>query len=210
MGSMFNFGSQNQTVSGSSTSTTSIDTEGLDYLMKELLKSTQGLASVTQGQMTSGLYNSSTNTLLANDLVTQAAGYAASKNATTTTNTSGHTNQKSASASTVICTHMHTLGLMTQQEYIASFEAPRTVEELRGYQIWAVPLVKYLRKNTYIGRTFIGPVFYSLAIGRNRWYAGTRSVSGFFAVKIIQPFCGFLGKYFVKNSIDTGVLYNAR
>lgn len=196
--------------STSSTTTTSIDKEGLQYLMKELLKSTSGLAAVTQGQMSNGLYNSSTNTLLANDLVTQASGYAASKNTTSTTNASTHQNSKSSSIGTVICTHMFETGRMTCEEYHTNHVAPKSPAELRGYHFWAIPLVKYLRKNTFIGRKLIAPIFYSLAYGRAAWYHEKYTFAGFVAVKVIQPLCGILGTYFILDEQNPGELYHGR
>ena len=66
------------------TQNTSTSAEGLNSLLKQILESTQGLAAVSGGQKTAGLYNSSTNSLLTNDLLTRASGEVASRNQTTT------------------------------------------------------------------------------------------------------------------------------
>ncbi len=77
--------------SGSSTETTSISAEGLQAMLDALLEDeTTGLAKVSSGKNTAGLYNSATQTLLLNDLITRAAGQVAGRTATKTTqSTSG-------------------------------------------------------------------------------------------------------------------------
>lgn len=63
----------------------SVPQAAVDAAIKSILEGTQGLAAVTSGQKVAGLYNSSTNTLLANDLVARAAAQGAALNKTTTT-----------------------------------------------------------------------------------------------------------------------------
>ena len=67
------------------TSSTSIPSSGLNYLLQQILSSNQGLASVAGGQNTAGLYNSTVQTQMVNDLLARSAGEVASKTATTTT-----------------------------------------------------------------------------------------------------------------------------
>lgn len=71
------------------TESTSISKEGMDALIKQILDSNKGLAGVTQGQRSAGLYNSTSNSLLANDLITRAAGEVASRTASKTSTTTG-------------------------------------------------------------------------------------------------------------------------
>ena len=73
---------------GGKTTTTSnsgISSAGLSALLNQLLSSTQGLASVAGGQNTAGLYNSTVQTQMVNDLLTRTAGEVAAKGPTTTT-----------------------------------------------------------------------------------------------------------------------------
>lgn len=70
----------------SETTNSSISAEGLNDMLKNLLESNQGLAAVSSGQRGAGGYNSSTNTLLINDLMSRAAGQVAQNNKTTTVN----------------------------------------------------------------------------------------------------------------------------
>ena len=59
----------------------------VDAVIRSILEGTNGLAAVSSGQRQAGLYNSSTNTLLSNDLAARAAGEAAKLNTTRTQTT---------------------------------------------------------------------------------------------------------------------------
>lgn len=67
-----------------SKTTSSIDSEGLMTLLQNILGGTQGLASISSGENSAGLYDSVTQTLLSNDFLTQAAGEVAANNKTVT------------------------------------------------------------------------------------------------------------------------------
>lgn len=73
------------TSGGSSVSQTQLSDADANKLVQSLLSSTQGLASVTQGQKTAGLYNSTVNTQLANDLLAKVSAEVAAKKAPTVT-----------------------------------------------------------------------------------------------------------------------------
>ena len=69
-----------------STSTTpNISAAGIQQLLSQIMGGSQGLASVASGQKASGLYNSSSNQLLINDLLTRTAGEVGKQTAGTTT-----------------------------------------------------------------------------------------------------------------------------
>lgn len=77
-------------VKGSSSTTTSksnISDAGVSELLKQMLSGTQGLGAVAGAQKSAGLYNSSTNTMLTNDLLSRAAAETEVKRAGTTTTT---------------------------------------------------------------------------------------------------------------------------
>lgn len=69
----------------SSTTSESISQDGMNAMLQNILGSTNGLASVAGAEHSAGLYNSSVNTQLTNDLLTRAAGQVAQANKTTTT-----------------------------------------------------------------------------------------------------------------------------
>lgn len=74
---------------GTTTVTTSnnVSPGAVDALIKNILEGTNGLAAVSSGQRTAGLYGSSTNQLLTNDLIARAAGEGAKLNQTQTQTT---------------------------------------------------------------------------------------------------------------------------
>lgn len=75
-----------------------ISKEGMDYLLRSILGSTQGLAAVAQGEKSSGLYNSSTGSLLISDLIARSAGEVATRNVKTKTNQNTTQNQSKEEA----------------------------------------------------------------------------------------------------------------
>lgn len=85
-------GSSSSNVSGTTTTKESISQAGVDAIVKSILEGNSGLASVASGQKSSGMYNSSTNKLLLNDLVARAAAEGAKANKSTTTSTNNSTN----------------------------------------------------------------------------------------------------------------------
>ncbi len=75
---------------GSSTTQTAasnISQQGTNQLIQQILASTQGLGAVAGAQKGAGLYNSTTNRMLTNDLISRAAGEVEMRRAGTTTTT---------------------------------------------------------------------------------------------------------------------------
>jgi hypothetical protein len=77
------------TNTGTTTTGTSMSSDAMAAMLKSVLESNQGLASTALGEHSAGLYNSSTNQLLQNDLITRAAAQVAqnTKTQTVTQNT---------------------------------------------------------------------------------------------------------------------------
>src|SRR5258708_16955467 len=71
---------------GTTTQQTVISPQAAQALINTILGGSQGLSSVASGQKTSGLYDSSTNQLLVNDLISRTAGEIAARGAPTRTN----------------------------------------------------------------------------------------------------------------------------
>lgn len=67
------------------TTTPNISREGINAILQQALSSGQGLASVASGQKGVGLYNSSVNQQLLNDLLSRTSGELAKQSAGTTT-----------------------------------------------------------------------------------------------------------------------------
>lgn len=74
-----------------STTSSNVSAEGVNALIQQILGGTQGLAAVSSGQKSAGLYNSSVNQQLVNDLITRTSGEVAKQAAgsTTVTKTAG-------------------------------------------------------------------------------------------------------------------------
>lgn len=77
--------SLNKSSTTGGTSGKTLTAEQIQALIKRTLEGTQGLAATTSGERQAGLYNSSVNTQLTNDLLTRAAGEAAAQSTATTT-----------------------------------------------------------------------------------------------------------------------------
>lgn len=88
---LLNKGKQTSTSGGTTTESTQIDQKTLDALLKQALEGNQGLAAISSGQSGAGLYNSSTNRLLTNDLLARVATDVAAKTATSTRTVSPQT-----------------------------------------------------------------------------------------------------------------------
>lgn len=76
------------TTTGTKTQTEAVSQDAINATVKSIMEGSQGLAAVATGQARAGLYNSSTNRLLINDLAARAAAEGAKlqKTSTITTN----------------------------------------------------------------------------------------------------------------------------
>ena len=70
--------------------------ESMQQIITSILGGTQGLAAVSQGQKSAGIYNSTTNQQLVNDLLSKTSVQVAAANAGKTTTVSGGTKQTQA------------------------------------------------------------------------------------------------------------------
>ena len=73
--------------SSTTTSSSNISDEGVNALIQQILGGSQGLAAIASGQKGAGLYNSTTNQQLTNDLIARTSGEVAKAKAGTTTKT---------------------------------------------------------------------------------------------------------------------------
>jgi len=91
LNSLFGGGNKTSTTTtrggGGSTTTkqTKLSQDAINALLQNILGGVQGLSAVTSGQKKSGMYNSTVNELLSNDLLTRAAGQVAVASAPTVT-----------------------------------------------------------------------------------------------------------------------------
>jgi len=87
---------------GTTTKQTILDQDTMNAMLKSALEGTSGLASVASGQNSAGMYNSSTNTMLTNDLLSRLATSTAIAGAATTTTTPSTTVVTSPSTKTTV------------------------------------------------------------------------------------------------------------
>jgi hypothetical protein len=92
LANLFTSSKQKQVSSGRTvTQGLDISQEGVDAMIRDILESNQGLAATSSGQKTAGLYNSTVNNQLVNDLVSRASGEVAKATAKQTTTTTPET-----------------------------------------------------------------------------------------------------------------------
>ena len=82
-----NNGSTTTDSGGTTTKQTVMSQDTINGMLKSALESNQGLASVVSGEKSAGLYNSSTNTMLTNDLLSRLTTQVAAQAAPTVTTT---------------------------------------------------------------------------------------------------------------------------
>lgn len=189
------FGSSSTTGSRSGTSTQRkvLSKEAQDKLIYDVLASDQGLAALASGENASGGFGSSTKGLMAQDLTAKIIGELANITAETITteNSTSKESTKGGKVGTVICTELVHLGLMDRDLYNAG-----TMHFLRldsrviiGYQAWAVPIARLIRKYPVLGKFFL-PV----ANARYRYLVENKfSIIGWASVHVAQPICFMIG-----------------
>ena len=196
-------GRESMTGSGTQKTKLNIDKAGLDAIIQDILGSEQGLAQLVQGQSTAGLYGSSTNTLMAQEFVTNIAGELAKLTAESVTTKDEKSTKKSASAGlkTVICTELERQGLLDTELYEAGHAhflslSPQTV---RGYRVWANKVVPLMQKSPRLSFALapIASARYEHVTGRRK------NLVGWITVHICQPICYLIG-FFVPEGKEYG------
>jgi hypothetical protein len=104
----------------------------------------------------------------------------------------------------VICTELNSTGELSDTLYQATSPhfSRMHPDTIRGYQWWAIPYVKLMRKHTLF-RSVVKP----WAIGRARYLSGESSFLGWITVKVGEPLCFLLGKTVARQAQDYEVLY---
>jgi len=104
----------------------------------------------------------------------------------------------------VICTELNSTGELSDTLYQATSPhfSRMHPDTIRGYQWWAIPYVKLMRKYS-IFRSVVRP----WAIGRARYLSGESSILGWITVKVGEPICFLLGKTVARQAQDYEVLY---
>lgn len=184
------------TQKGTTTQYLDLSPEGYDKIIRDVLASDAGLASLATGENLSGGYGSSVKAQLAQDLVLNIAGEMAKLTAPTITKSDQKSSKKSAGLKTVICTELERQGLLDTELYNAGHAHFLTlpVETVAGYRIWANKVVPILQKYPVIAKA-IAPLVTSRYeyIVHNKW-----SLFGWASLVIAQPICFVIGSIILR------------
>lgn len=183
------FGLGAEQSSGTEKSYLDLSPEGYNKIIKDILSSDAGLASLATGENLSGGYGASVKAQLAQDLVLNIAGEMAKLTAPTVkTEKKKSTGGKLGS---VICTELHRQGRLPVALYELGYSHfsslhPNTV---LGYRSWAEKIVPLMRKSKGLSK-FLAPI----AVARYRMIVLQEfSFLGAVTIYFGQPICFIIG-----------------
>lgn len=185
-------------------------------LLQQLLGSTTGLAAVSQGEKNNGLYNSTVNEQLTNDLLSNVAGKVAALSSTKTIENTGtidenntNSEHKKGALEWVICTELNKQGRLSDSLYRrgAPVFISTPVRVKAGYYIWAIPAVLHLRAHP---QSLYSRVLESVMVARARQIAGDTSLYGYVVLKGLYAICWTLSRTIARKPIDFSVLYTTK
>lgn len=194
MGLSLGFGTSKESSSAGTTTQKILDQKGIDKIIYDVMSSDQGLAALASGENASGGYNSTTKSLLANDLITKITGEIANITAPTVQTTTSSKSSKNSGLKTVICTELLRQGLLDEELYEAGREhfnalSPYTVA---GYRLWANRCVPILARNHSLAKR-VAPI----AVKRYEYIVhGKKTITGMATVYLCQPVCFVIGVVF--------------
>lgn len=176
-------------------------------LMQQILGGTQGLAQVAQGEKGAGLYNSTVNQQLTNDLLARTVAQVASLSTTKVSENTGtidensvNTDKKRGALEWVICTELHKQGRLSQEYYEAGWPVfARTPARVKaGYYIWAVSAVLHLRAHP---QSRYSRILASVMNARAAQIAGHKSVYGYVALNGLYAICWTFSKTIARKPV---------
>lgn len=174
-----------------------ITQEAVDKYIYDVLSSDQGLAALSSGENISAGFNSSSKTLMAQDMMTKLIGELAQITAADITEEDKTTRQdekkSKAGLGTVICTELALQGYLDPELYEAGGPPSRQVSYLTwvGYHIWAVRVVSAMKTSPSLCRTLLPIVQsrYEFLTGKNRV-----AILGRLTVYLGHPICNLIGR----------------
>lgn len=186
--------SRDSTTTGKSTYL-DLSAEGYNKIIKDILSSDAGLASLATGENLSGGYGSSVKAQLAQDLVLNVAGEMAKLTAPTVEKGKSVSKKSSSGIKTVICTELERQGLLDTELYAAGHKHflslhPNTVA---GYRVWANHVVPLMQRFPMLAK-ILAPV----AQSRYEMIVHKRfGILGAITIYIGQPVCFVIGSLLV-------------
>ena len=185
---------------GSTVRQLDLSAAGYDKIIKDILSSDAGLASLATGENLSGGYGSSVKAQLAQDLVLNIAGEMAKLTAPSIEKTKTVSKKSSAKATgvTVICTELARQGKLPPALYSLGHSHFLTLhpQTVAGYRVWADKVVPMMRKSKRLSN-FLAPI----AIARYRMVVlGEFSILGAATIYLGQPICFVIGGFLSKET----------
>lgn len=208
-------GNSTQNINVTNTTEEDVSNEKAKAYLQQLLGGVNGLAALTSGQKSAGIYDSTTNMQLTNDLLAQVTANVAalSKKTTTTqagtvsTDTSSSQHKKGA-LEWIVCTELYKQGRMPHRWYRHGFKvfAAHSAQTKNGYYYWAVPLVKHLRKHPDSVLSAITQDAFNARAEYLAAEAGERTarktIAGFLVKHITYVVCVVISRTIARKSID--------
>lgn len=202
-----------QNIDITNTTEEDVSDEKAKAYLAQLLGGTDGLAAITSGQKSAGLYNSTTNMQLTNDLLSRVTANVAALSKKTTTaqvgtvdnSTSQH---KKGALEWIVCTELHNQGRIPHDFYRKGAKKFATYNDAvkRGYYYWAVGAVKHLRTtpNSLLSK-FLAYVFLNRAefvasqMGCKR---AQKTIPGFLATYITYGLCYIISRTVARKEVN--------
>lgn len=187
----------NTNVSGTQTTQTIIGQEAVNKIIKDVMGSDTGLASLASGENVAGLSGTSVKTMLASDLVSKIVGEIGKLQATTVTNfdqsQDTRSSKKSGGLKTVICTELERQGKLDTELYRAgeSHFLSLSKTTVRGYRVWANKVVPLMQRSEKLSNA-LAPIVrarYLHITGRKH------NLVGWITVHLCQPICTLIGVF---------------
>lgn len=202
-----------RTVDMSTTESEEVSPEKAKALLDQLLSGTNGLAQLVSGQKAAGVYDSTTNLQLTNDLLARSTASIASLSSKKTTEQSGTVNDassqhKKGAFEWIVCTELHKQHRIPHDFYRKGAKKFATYGEdvKRGYYYWAVAAVKHLRTkpnsklSNFLAYVFLNRAEYVASqMGCKR---AKKTVTGFLATYVTYAICWSLCKTVARKQVD--------
>lgn len=190
-----------------------VSDEKAKALLQQLLSGINGLAAVSSGQKSAGIYDSTTNMQLTNDLLARSTADIAALSKKTTQVQSGavtdsSTQRKKGALEWIVCTELYQQGRLPHRWYRHGFKvfAAHSAKTKQGYYYWAVGAVKHLRKypNSKLSK-FLEVIFnaraeYLAAEAGER--TARKTMLGFLVKHITYVLCVVISRTIARKPID--------
>jgi soluble cytochrome b562 len=197
--------STNKNIDVTTTTQEEVDPAKAKALLEQLLSGVQGLAAVSSGQKAAGIYDSTTNTQMVNDLLSSSTASIAALGKKTTqeqngTITDSSSQHKKGALEWIVCTELYLQKRLPHRYYRHGFKifAAHSDKTKQGYYYWAVGAVKHLRKypnsklSKFLEVTFNARAEYLAAEAGER--VARKTVLGFLVKHITYAICVILSR----------------